>query len=269
MSEKKIEWINGYKLTDIENLKKENIPIESVMNTLTRALAHQIFVSGFVHCDPHPGNVLVRKQKNGTPQVVLLDHGLYIEESPQFRSDYCELWKAILLMQIDSMKAISKKWGIKDAELFASSQIMKPYQMNKAVHLEGTSKQDIMKIQMKAKQRVKDLLEDTRLIPRELIFIGRSLNLIRANNKALGSPVNRVKILADAAVQGVSSEWKWTEKLQFKVQIFSINLIYYLSQMWIKLNNIFGRRITPLEEVLEANMYENLGFRLEVDEKST
>ena len=35
-----------------------------------------IFVQGYVHCDPHPGNVLVNKTKRGT-QIVLLDHGLY------------------------------------------------------------------------------------------------------------------------------------------------------------------------------------------------
>lgn len=35
-----------------------------------------IFVEGFVHCDPHPGNVLVDKSE-GEVKVVLLDHGLY------------------------------------------------------------------------------------------------------------------------------------------------------------------------------------------------
>ena len=35
-----------------------------------------IFVQGYVHCDPHPGNVLVNKTDEGT-QIVLLDHGLY------------------------------------------------------------------------------------------------------------------------------------------------------------------------------------------------
>lgn len=37
-----------------------------------------IFVNGFVHCDPHPGNVLVRKGPDtGKVEIVLLDHGLY------------------------------------------------------------------------------------------------------------------------------------------------------------------------------------------------
>ena len=39
--------------------------------------ADMIFHHGFVHCDPHPGNVLVRKNKHGNDEVVLLDHGLY------------------------------------------------------------------------------------------------------------------------------------------------------------------------------------------------
>jgi aarF domain-containing kinase len=36
-----------------------------------------IFVHGYVHCDPHPGNVLVNKTKQGNTEIVLLDHGLY------------------------------------------------------------------------------------------------------------------------------------------------------------------------------------------------
>ena len=40
--------------------------------------ADMIFKFGYVHCDPHPGNVLVKKDPvTGSPQIVLLDHGLY------------------------------------------------------------------------------------------------------------------------------------------------------------------------------------------------
>lgn len=31
----------------------------------------------YVHSDPHPGNILVHKNKNGGTDIVLLDHGLY------------------------------------------------------------------------------------------------------------------------------------------------------------------------------------------------
>lgn len=46
--------------------------------------SRMIFSHGFVHCDPHPGNVLVnpvgektKKTKDREFQIVLLDHGLY------------------------------------------------------------------------------------------------------------------------------------------------------------------------------------------------
>ena len=39
--------------------------------------SEMIFVHGYVHCDPHPGNVLVNKTKQGNTEIVLLDHGLY------------------------------------------------------------------------------------------------------------------------------------------------------------------------------------------------
>lgn len=36
-----------------------------------------IFKNGFVHSDPHPGNLLLNKDKNGQMNLILLDHGLY------------------------------------------------------------------------------------------------------------------------------------------------------------------------------------------------
>ena len=47
-----------------------------VSRDLGKLYSEMIFVNGYVHCDPHPGNVLVNKTKEGT-QIVLLDHGLY------------------------------------------------------------------------------------------------------------------------------------------------------------------------------------------------
>jgi aarF domain-containing kinase len=39
--------------------------------------ADMIYKFGYVHCDPHAGNILVRKNDTGTDEIVLLDHGLY------------------------------------------------------------------------------------------------------------------------------------------------------------------------------------------------
>lgn len=44
---------------------------------MSKLYGEMIFKHGFVHSDPHPGNILVRKMKNGSTEIILLDHGLY------------------------------------------------------------------------------------------------------------------------------------------------------------------------------------------------
>lgn len=53
------------------------VSLTQVMQKLGGLYSEMIFVNGYVHCDPHPGNVLVNKTRNGHTQIVLLDHGLY------------------------------------------------------------------------------------------------------------------------------------------------------------------------------------------------
>lgn len=79
-----MEYIHGCKVNDLECLSRMNISPASVSQQMCQLFAQQIFEHGFVHCDPHPGNVLVRVA-NGAPQIVLLDHGLYRELDDEFR----------------------------------------------------------------------------------------------------------------------------------------------------------------------------------------
>lgn len=50
------EYIDGYKINDIENLKSDGFSLADLNNKLFGAFGYQIFLSGFVHADPHPGN---------------------------------------------------------------------------------------------------------------------------------------------------------------------------------------------------------------------
>ena len=64
-----------------------------------------IFIKGYVHCDPHPGNVLVQKNPiTGSNDIVLLDHGLYSTLEDGFRHDYISLWNALLKADKDDIK---------------------------------------------------------------------------------------------------------------------------------------------------------------------
>lgn len=49
------EWIDGVKLNDSEALNKLGVSSTYAVHQLIQFIAHQIFVTGHVHSDPHPG----------------------------------------------------------------------------------------------------------------------------------------------------------------------------------------------------------------------
>eukprot|EP00288_Rhodomonas_lens_P017032 CAMPEP_0177694666 /NCGR_PEP_ID=MMETSP0484_2-20121128/3053_1 /TAXON_ID=354590 /ORGANISM="Rhodomonas lens, Strain RHODO" /LENGTH=584 /DNA_ID=CAMNT_0019205555 /DNA_START=28 /DNA_END=1783 /DNA_ORIENTATION=+ len=199
----------GVKISDSEGLRKHGFRPEQVAKMMVDLFAHQIFISGFVHADPHPGNIFVRPlQANPSkPELVLLDHGSYLSSSEEFRVQLCDFWTAMVLMDTGRVEAICTEWGVRDAQLFASLQLLKPYAPEKnIVHLETTSRAQVLQMQLAAYERAKAMLEDSEALPRELIMLGRNLNIVRANNKALGSPVNRINIMARYAAEGAGCE---------------------------------------------------------------
>ena len=66
--------------------------------------SEMIYKRGFIHCDPHPGNVLVRKTDTGHVELVLLDHGLYQQLTQEFRLLYCRLWKGLISHDMEAIK---------------------------------------------------------------------------------------------------------------------------------------------------------------------
>ncbi|KAJ3178340.1 putative aarF domain-containing protein kinase 1 [Geranomyces variabilis] len=107
-----MEYVNGGKIDDVEYMRVNNVDPKAVSRELSEIYSEMIFITGFVHCDPHPGNVFVRPRARpllsyipflsaflSNPhnfQIVLLDHGLYRQLKPSFRLDYAHLWSAIL-----------------------------------------------------------------------------------------------------------------------------------------------------------------------------
>ncbi len=67
-----IEFVSGCKITDIKQLKAWNLDPRRIAEIGMDIYLLQIFEYGFFHADPHPGNVLVRK--DGV--ICLIDFGM-------------------------------------------------------------------------------------------------------------------------------------------------------------------------------------------------
>ncbi|KAI8846281.1 hypothetical protein BC829DRAFT_398855 [Chytridium lagenaria] len=73
---------------------------------MCEVFAEMVFCHGVVHCDPHPGNVLVVKSPlgHGLPQLVTLDD--------RFRVLYCDLWRAMVFNDVELMKRVAADLGV-------------------------------------------------------------------------------------------------------------------------------------------------------------
>jgi aarF domain-containing kinase len=71
-----MEFCDGAQINDIDFFRNNNIDTHDLCKRLGRIYSDMIFKFGFIHADPHPGNILVQKIKDKVT-IVLLDHGLY------------------------------------------------------------------------------------------------------------------------------------------------------------------------------------------------
>ncbi|KAJ1732264.1 hypothetical protein LPJ61_002127 [Coemansia biformis] len=110
-----MEYIDGRRCDDLAYLRKHDIDPAHVSRAVGRVFAEMTFVQGFLHCDPHPGNLFVRPRTRADAvhgynfDLVLLDHGLYRQLSPRFRYEYAEMWRALMKGDGDQIRYWSRR----------------------------------------------------------------------------------------------------------------------------------------------------------------
>jgi aarF domain-containing kinase len=217
---------------------------KEVMTTMVDLFSAQIFKWGIVHCDPHPGNIFIRRLPNGKAELVLIDHGLYVHMSPTFRHQYALFWKALMTFDNKTIMHVTEEWGMKAADLFASATLMRPYEggdestkgriMQELAGKTPAERQYAM--QKRMKQGIREILADEDKWPKELIFIGRNMRIVQGNNQYLGSPVNRVKMMGEWASQSLYTDpnLPWSQRLNnawrhaiFKTVLAATDVAFY------------------------------------------
>jgi predicted unusual protein kinase regulating ubiquinone biosynthesis (AarF/ABC1/UbiB family) len=86
-----MDWIEGRKVTDVGPLGLMEVDTGPIVDQLFRAYLHSILHDGFVHADPHPGNLLL------TPdgRLGIVDLGMVAHVSPRIQRQMVRLLAAI------------------------------------------------------------------------------------------------------------------------------------------------------------------------------
>ncbi|XP_041994777.1 putative ABC1 protein At2g40090 [Salvia splendens] len=249
-----MEFIDGVQVNDCRAIQKLSIQPSDVSKLLSQAFAEMMFKHGFVHCDPHAANVLVRPLPSGSrsifgkkkPQLVLLDHGLYKDLDDTMRLNYASLWKGLVFSDANAIKENSTKLGAGDDlyVLFAGILTMRPW--NKVIdpavdHLvvKGTDRSEL---QMYASQYFPQITELLGRLPRVILLMLKTNDCLRAVNRALmeGSSVETFLIVGRVSSEAVieskflhcksilSRLHVWFEEFLSEARLFGLQLAVWL-----------------------------------------
>lgn len=97
------EYIEGVKISEVDKLEQQGYNLHLLAERLVKAIFYQIFLAGFFHGDPHPGNVAVLSGEI----ICFLDFGMVGHLSPEMKYNLASLIIALMHQSSDNLvKAI-------------------------------------------------------------------------------------------------------------------------------------------------------------------
>ncbi|MBP1931388.1 ABC1 kinase family protein [Ammoniphilus resinae] len=102
-----MEFIEGTRVTELPKLHSLEVDATAIAKTLLEAYFLQLFVYGFIHVDPHPGNLLILSNH----QICFLDFGMVDELDSEEVTLFRRLFQSILLGDLNVIMSTLKQLG--------------------------------------------------------------------------------------------------------------------------------------------------------------
>eukprot|EP01018_Ginkgo_biloba_P028577 Gb_41116 [translate_table: standard] len=256
-----MQLMHGCKVDNLQCLLNAGLDPTKVAQSLLEVFAEMIFVHGYVHGDPHPGNILISPHTNKSHgfDIVLLDHGIYRELDEGFRIDFCHLWKALILSDRLEMQHMGERLGAGNYYRYLPVIFTGRTIESKSVLGKGMSTEERKRLRQEVRQfTVGDVSQFMEGLPRDLLTVLRTDGLLRSIISKLGAP-QRVRLLANAkyAVSGLVSKQKSepglaTESLKSTVKA---TLDYAYLRLCLELLELHYKMGTIYQSILEHCKY--------------
>ena len=201
-----MEYISGHRTDDLEYLDDSGIDRDEVSASLARVFNEMIFGDTPLHCDPHGGNIAIRKNERSRKHnfdIILYDHGLYRDIPKQLRRDYAKLWLAVIDADESRMRQYSKRVaGITDDQfpLFASAITGRDYMSaTKSVVSTRSAEEKEVIFGAMGEGMLQELVQLLGKVPRIILLILKTNDLTRSLDENLHTregPVRNFMILA-------------------------------------------------------------------------
>jgi predicted unusual protein kinase regulating ubiquinone biosynthesis (AarF/ABC1/UbiB family) len=198
-----LEYLEGVKITDIDEIDRRDIDRKEVARILAEAYAQMFFVDGFFHGDPHPGNIFVKRG----PEVILVDFGMVDRISASKKEGLRSAFIAIverdslgLVRALVDMGFIPLTKDIQPLVQFVERILLKYRDISP-----GEFKaMDIEEIGRDIQQAVQ--LNPSIQIPNDFILFGRVVGMLNGLGSQLDERTNIIEISAPYAKRFIQAE---------------------------------------------------------------
>lgn len=186
-----LEFVGGVKITECDEIKASGIDCKETVNLLAETYSKMIFVHGFFHGDPHPGNIFVMKG----PMLVFVDFGMVQaiseavkKELRRFANFLVERNTAGIIESMETMGFIIEGADFEKLTEVAQSLVDK-YRDITPAGLKALTVDDIS-------EEIEKILGITRYIqiPNNFILLGRTIGILNGIAFRLNPEINIIEI---------------------------------------------------------------------------
>ncbi|XP_047340558.1 uncharacterized protein LOC124944128 [Impatiens glandulifera] len=211
-----LEFMDGIRLNDNESLESFGVDKQKLVEEITRAYAHQIYVDGFFNGDPHPGNFLVSKTPPHRP--ILLDFGLTKSLSGSIKQALAKMFLASVEGDHVALLSAFAEMGLK-LRLDMPEQAMEITSVFfRSSTLANEAPENMKSLAEQRAKNLKALQEKTQLnskevkrfnpvdaFPGDIVIFTRVLNLLRGLSSTMNARISYQDIMrpfAESVLQG-------------------------------------------------------------------
>nr|XP_016478916.1 PREDICTED: uncharacterized protein LOC107800283 [Nicotiana tabacum] len=201
-----LEYMDGVHLNDAESLRALGIDKQKLVEEITRAYAHQIYVDGFFNGDPHPGNFLVSKEPPHRP--ILLDFGLTKLLSSSLKQALAKMFLAaaegdhVALLSAFAEMGLKFRLDVPEQAMEVTSVFFRSSTpANEALEsmkmLSEQRSKNLKVIQEKMKLNEKEVkrFNPVDAFPSDIVIFGRVLNLLRGLSATMNVRIVYIDIM--------------------------------------------------------------------------
>ncbi|ESR63351.1 hypothetical protein CICLE_v10007354mg [Citrus x clementina] len=234
-----LEFMDGIRLNDCESLEAFGVNKQKVVEEITRAYAHQIYVDGFFNGDPHPGNFLVSKDPPHRP--ILLDFGLTKKLSSSMKQALAKMFLAaaegdhVALLSAFAEMGLRLRLDVPEQAMEVSTLFFRTsapaneaFETVKNLSEQRAKNLKVIQEKMKLNQKEVKRFNPVDAFPGDIVIFSRVLNLLRGLSSTMNVRIVYLDIMrpfAEYVLQvginkepSVSAEWIYSKPVHSDVE---------------------------------------------------